>query len=88
MARAVGLPARAVSGVAVLPAGIFGHAWSEVWTGEWLAVDPTFGQVPASPRLVRATIGGSSGPIDLVPLLGSARFGALGTRHSALGTRR
>lgn len=87
LARGLDLPARAVSGVAVLPSGVFGHSWSEVWTGEWLAVDPTFGQVPASNRLVRVTVGGSGGPIDLVPLLGSAQFEMLGTRHSAPGTR-
>lgn len=75
LARAVDLAARPVSGVAVLDSGVYGHAWSEVWLeGRWLAVDPTFGQVPASTRLVRVTVGGAGRAIDLVPVLGSVTF--------------
>ena len=74
-ARTRGLSARAVSGVAVVGGRIFGHAWAEVRIdGTWLAVDPTFGQVPASPRLIRISVGGSGQAIDLVPILGSARI--------------
>ena len=74
-ARSLGLSARAVGGVAVLDTRTVGHAWAEVWIdGGWMAVDPTFGQVPASPRLIRISVGGGGQAIDLVPLLGSARI--------------
>jgi transglutaminase-like putative cysteine protease len=75
LARARQLEARPVSGVAVLDSGVYGHAWAEVLLdGEWLAVDPTFNQFPASTRLIRVTLGGTARPIDLVPLIGSASF--------------
>ncbi|MFA5506539.1 MAG: transglutaminase-like domain-containing protein [Vulcanimicrobiota bacterium] len=49
--RAAGLPAREISGLVYTNDAlqVFGyHAWVEVYLdGGWLAVDPTFGQVPA-----------------------------------------
>jgi transglutaminase superfamily protein len=74
LARANGIPARVVTGVAVLPEGVFAHSWSELWLGGWVAVDPTFGHVPASTSLIRIAIGERSRPFDLLPLVGSARF--------------
>jgi transglutaminase-like putative cysteine protease len=74
MARAVQIPARVVNGLAVLPQGAFGHSWTEVWLGGWVAADPTFGQFPASASLIRLAVGGRSRPVDLLPLTASARF--------------
>jgi transglutaminase-like putative cysteine protease len=74
MARAAGFPARVVSGLAVLPEGDFGHSWTEVWLGRWVAADPTFGNFPASAALIRLTIAGRSRPVDLLAVGGSARF--------------
>ena len=68
------IPARVVSGLAIFPEGSYGHAWTELWLGRWVAVDPTFGHFPASASLLRLAIGGTSRPIDLVFLAGSARF--------------
>lgn len=46
MARALGIPARFVSGVAYSnkDKAIREHAWAEVWIGEWVPFDLTFGQ--------------------------------------------
>lgn len=74
LARNAGIPARVVAGVAVLPNGVFSHSWGELWVGRWIASDPTFGQVPASPQLIRILIGERSRPVDLLPLVASARF--------------
>jgi transglutaminase-like putative cysteine protease len=74
MTRAAGIPARVVSGVAVLPQGIFAHSWTEVWLGRWVAADPTFGQFPASASLIRLAMGVRSRPPDLLPVAASARF--------------
>lgn len=75
LARALDLTARPVGGVALLGDRVYGHAWSEVWLdGRWVAVDPSFGQVPASSRLVRVAVGAGGRALDLVPLLGSASF--------------
>jgi len=75
LCRALDLPARAVSGVLVQAGRMYGHAWVEVELGgEWLAIDPTFGQIPASNRLIRVMVGAAGRPIDLVPLLAAASF--------------
>jgi tetratricopeptide (TPR) repeat protein len=43
MARSLGLPARIVSGLAYSGASFGGHAWVEVYVGDWIEVDPTWG---------------------------------------------
>lgn len=43
MARSLGLPARMVSGLAYSGAAFGGHAWVEVYVGDWIEVDPTWG---------------------------------------------
>jgi hypothetical protein len=74
LARAAGIPARVVRGLALRPEGAYAHAWAEVWIGQWVAVDPVFGQFPAAGSLLRVGIGERSRPTDLVPLLASAQF--------------
>lgn len=46
MTRALGIPSRFVSGVAYSnkDKAIKEHAWAEVWLGEWIPFDVTFGQ--------------------------------------------
>lgn len=43
MARSLGLPARLVSGLAYSGASFGGHAWVEVFVGDWIELDPTWG---------------------------------------------
>lgn len=74
LARVSGIPARVVTGLAVLAQGNFGHAWTELWIGGWVAADPTYGHFPASASLVRLAVGERSHPMDLLPLAASARF--------------
>jgi hypothetical protein len=45
LCRAVGIPAVTCAGIVYIDNGIFGyHAWPAVWVGEWVTIDPTFGQ--------------------------------------------
>jgi transglutaminase-like putative cysteine protease/tetratricopeptide (TPR) repeat protein len=45
LARALGLPARVVTGAA-LSGGSFGaHAWVEIYLGKWVELDPTWGMM-------------------------------------------
>ena len=74
MARVAGIPARVVTGVAVLSDGVFAHSWTELWLGRWIAADPSYGHFPASASLIRLALGERSRPVDLLPLVGSARF--------------
>ena len=43
MARSLGLPARIVSGLAYDGSSFGGHAWVEVYAGQWIELDPTWG---------------------------------------------
>jgi len=70
LARAVGLPARTAAGVVYLRGQFFYHAWPEVWLGQWVAVDPTFGQFPADAAHLRFTIGGLARQMELIRLIG------------------
>ena len=57
LARAAGLPARTVTGLAYAEAegpGFYLHAWTEIAAdGTWHAVDPTFGRTRIGPAHIR-----------------------------------
>lgn len=70
LARAAGIPTRFVSGlVSQDGAGFLYHSWAEsLVEGRWLAVDPTFNQVPADPTHLALFEGNRLA--DLAPLVG------------------
>lgn len=71
LARALGLPARTAVGLVYVNGAFFYHAWPEVWLGEWVAVDPTFGQYPADASHIRFVIGGLAQQVEIVRLIGN-----------------
>ncbi len=70
LARAIGIPTRFVSGLVSQDGkGFLYHSWAESWLdGRWVAVDPTFGQVPADPTHLAFFEGHT--PAELAPLVG------------------
>jgi transglutaminase-like putative cysteine protease len=78
MARALGLPARTAVGLVYVDGAFFYHAWPEVWLGEWVAVDPTFGQVPADAAHLRFVIGGIAQQVEIVRLIGNLHIEVIG----------
>ncbi len=57
LARAAGLPARTCAGIVYLD-GRFGyHAWPMIWVGEWVQMDPTFGQQVADATHIILAVG-------------------------------
>ena len=78
LARALGLPARTAVGLVYLDGSFFYHAWPEVWLGEWVAVDPTFGQYPADASHIRFVTGGLAQQIEIVRLIGNLDIEVLG----------
>jgi hypothetical protein len=74
LARAVGLPSRVAVGLAYLDGSFYYHAWPEVWLGDWVAVDPTFGQVPADAAHLRFMTGGLARQVEIARLIGSLRI--------------
>ncbi len=77
MARALGLPARTAVGLVHVNGAFFYHAWPEVWLGEWVAMDPTFGQVPADASHIRFVIGGLAQQVEIVRLIGNLHIEVL-----------
>lgn len=78
MARALGLPARTAVGLVYVDGAFFYHAWPEVWLGEWVAVDPTFGQYPADAAHLRFVIGGLAQQVEIIRLIGNLNIEVLG----------
>ena len=70
LARSLGLPARTAVGLVYLNGSFFYHAWPEVWLGEWVAVDPTFGQYPADASHIRFVVGGLAQQVEIIRLIG------------------
>ncbi|MEX1257554.1 MAG: transglutaminase-like domain-containing protein [Gemmatimonadota bacterium] len=71
LARSLGLPARVAAGLVYLDGSFFYHAWPEVWLGDWVAVDPTFGQTPADATHLRFTTGSLAQQVEIARLIGA-----------------
>ncbi|MBI3245632.1 MAG: transglutaminase domain-containing protein [Deltaproteobacteria bacterium] len=74
LARAAGLPARIAAGVVYLDGAFYYHAWSEVWLGQWVAVDPTFQQFPADATHVKFVEGGPEQHMALLKTIGQIKL--------------
>lgn len=76
LARALGIPARQVHGLvyaryADAKDALYWHAWAEVLSGgEWIAIDPTFGQPVADATHLALGLGTQ---VDTVGLLGALK---------------
>ncbi len=77
LTRAAGVPARTAAGLLYAGGRFYYHAWAEVYLGDWVAVDPTFGQFPADAAHLRVTTGGLARQMELLPLTGSLKLEAL-----------
>jgi hypothetical protein len=77
LARAIGIPARIAAGLAYVDGKFYYHAWPEVLLGDWVPVDPTFGQFPADAAHIRFVIGGLPRQTELLRLMGNLRIDVL-----------
>jgi hypothetical protein len=86
LARALGIPAREVHGLVYARYGdgldaLYWHAWVEVRSaGEWIAIDPTFGQPVADATHI--ALGGGD-RIDTIGLLGALHVTGVDVRQGA-----
>ncbi len=76
MARAAGVPTRVAAGIVYTESlfsqgSFYYHAWPEVWLGEWIPVDPTFGQFPADATHIKLVEGGLDRQTDLIGVIGT-----------------
>ena len=77
LVRALGIPARVATGLLYVNGKFYYDAWAEVWLGEWVAVDPTFGQFPADAAHLRFVVGGLSRQAELLQLMGNLKIKVL-----------
>ena len=80
LARAAGIPARVVAGLAYVDGKFYYHAWPEVLLRGWVAVDPTFGQFPADAAHLRFVTGGLASQAKLLRLVGGLTIDVLETQ--------
>lgn len=71
LARRVGLPARPVAGLLVGRTRVRRHTWVEAFIGDWVPIDPAFGQFPATPAHARLLVGGTSHWAEYLALAGA-----------------
>lgn len=71
LARTLGLPTRVAAGIVHVGGKFYYHAWPEVFLGDWVAVDPTFGQFPADVSHIRLMTGGLRQQGELYRLIGT-----------------
>jgi hypothetical protein len=88
LARSLGLPARTAVGLVYLRGSFYYHAWPEVWLGQWVAVDPTFGDTPADATHIRFVVGGLAQQVDIVRLIGKLHIDVLDTVESPVAEKR
>jgi len=77
LARAAGIPAKTVVGVVYLRGAFYYHAWSEVWLGEWVSLDPVLNQFPADVTHVKFLEGDIDRQIDILRLIGNLKIEVL-----------
>jgi hypothetical protein len=80
LARSVDVPTRIVNGLVYVNGKFYYHAWAEVFVNGWVAVDPTFGQVPADAAHVRLMTGGFDRKARLMQLIGTLHIEVLEAR--------
>lgn len=85
MARSLGIPARMQAGLVYQNERFFYHAWPEVFLGEWIALDPTFGQAPADPTHIPLIEGDMDQQINLAGQIGRIKIHIL---ESSEGTKK
>lgn len=77
LVRALGMPARVATGLLYVNGKFYYSAWAEVWLGEWVAADPTFGQFPADAAHLRFVAAGFARQGELEQLMGNLKIKVL-----------
>lgn len=80
LARAAGVPARVAAGLVYLDGKFYYHAWPEVLLRGWVAVDPTFDQMPADAGHIRFVVGSLGRQAELLRLTGGLTIDVIDSR--------
>ena len=84
LARAAGIPTRFVSGLVYQEGkGFLYHSWAESLLGDaWIAVDPTYNQLPADPTHIKFFEGSSQEDMaPIIAIIGRIRIAVKGAKY-------
>lgn len=70
MARAAGIPTKIVLGTMYYDNSFYYHAWNEVYVGEWIAMDSTYGQSPADATHIKLIEGNLAKSGEILKVVG------------------
>jgi transglutaminase-like putative cysteine protease len=73
LARAAGIPCRTCAGIVYLGESFGYHAWPMVWVGQWVPMDPTFGQMVADPTHIILAEGNLESQYVITSVMGRLR---------------
>ncbi len=70
MARAAGIPTKTVLGAMYYDGRFYYHAWNEVYIGKWVALDSTYGQLPADATHIKLIEGNLAKSGEILKVVG------------------
>ena len=77
LCRAVGIPSKLCAGLVYSRGSFYYHAWSDVFIGRWITVDPTMNQLPADATHIRFVEGGLDKQLEIIRLIGMLQLEVL-----------
>lgn len=77
LARASGIPTKIVMGTIYIDGRFYYHAWNEVFLGEWVAVDSTYGQLPADATHIKLIEGDFKKSGEIMKVVGKIKIRVL-----------
>jgi len=73
----VGIPSKLCAGLVYNQGSFYYHAWSDVFVGGWISVDPTMNQLPADATHIRFVEGGLDKQLEIIRLIGMLQLEVL-----------
>ena len=77
LARSAGIPCRIEAGLVYLKGRFYYHAWNIMYLGQWITVDPVFGQLPADVSHLRFATGSPEQQLDIMGIIGKIKLTVL-----------
>lgn len=77
LCRSVGIPSKLCAGIVYSQGSFYYHAWSDVFVGRWISVDPTMNQFPADATHIRFVEGGLDKQLEIIKLIGVLKLEVL-----------
>jgi len=77
LARSIGIPAKVNVGLVYVGGEFYYHAWTSVYLGRWVDVDPTFGQTPADATHIKLEQGDFAHQAKLYQIIGRIKVKVL-----------